>query len=109
MPTLTSKAYRNQRNALAKHQSEVQAILDRLPNARAAITTVADRNKDAASDHKAEQYREINNAIGETFNALHDLMDLLNKELRDLDAAWERRDWTAADYASHELVVQNID
>lgn len=35
--------------------------------------------------------------------------DSLSEERRDIERRWNRRHWTGADYATHDLIAANID
>lgn len=73
---------------------------------------------DAAHNLRSEVEAVINIAslttpmqpeLADLINSMHDAADDAEKRVRDLDDAWTRRNWTAADYASRALIVQNID
>lgn len=42
-------------------------------------------------------------------NRLHDKVTEFDQQIKDLNGQWERRNWTYSDYASYELIQQNID
>ena len=42
-------------------------------------------------------------------NGMHDRSYRLEQAIKDLDRTWQRRNWTAGDYASYALIAQNID
>jgi hypothetical protein len=48
-------------------------------------------------------------ALVSIINKLHDEADITESLVRDLDRAWERRNWTGADHESYALTVANID
>lgn len=48
-------------------------------------------------------------ALASDWNAAHDREWDLQQERFDIESRWNRRHWTAADYATYELVAANID
>ena len=43
------------------------------------------------------------------WNEYHDRAYDIEKEMKDLDEMWNRRNWTTSDYNLHSLIAQNID
>mgnify|MGYP000644426239 CR=1 FL=1 len=48
-------------------------------------------------------------ALSEAWNAAHDREYELEQDRQDIERRWNRRHWTATDYAARELVADNID
>jgi hypothetical protein len=109
MKRLSKQAYTKQRKAWEARKRQIEQLISDLPHASGAITAIADENKEHADGYEAEHWWDIQNSIGGAYDAMHDLVELIDREIKHLDDAWERRDWSPTDYASYELVMQNID
>lgn len=87
---ITKRQYEKKKAVIENQIQEVVAELEQL-------------KKTVEEPYKYDMIR------AEKFNALHDKKRELENDLNDLENAFARRYWTAADYALRELVVQNID
>jgi hypothetical protein len=47
--------------------------------------------------------------MGEAMNHLHDAIENLQTEQRFLDLRWEKRNWTADDWALADLISSTVD
>lgn len=47
--------------------------------------------------------------MSDEWNNAYDAEWELSEERRDIERRWNRRHWTGADYATHDLIAANID
>jgi len=69
-----------------------------------AITELEIENRIAAIGDQQASMDEI-----DSINAMHDKVSELEQAMKDLDRRWNTRNWTFGDWASYELIAQNID
>jgi len=53
--------------------------------------------------------QSIKDQHGLLLNTINDALYILNNELNGLEDEWSKRNWTYSDYASYNLVANNID
>jgi hypothetical protein len=84
-----------------QYSAKVKAVAETLLKVEAKVQGLVERYE------RGEQFRFRSTA--DVFNALHDTEYRLSSELRDVEAAWSRRNWSFQDYQQAALVAQNID
>jgi len=53
--------------------------------------------------------QDIRDQHGLMLDTINDALYILNSELNGLEDEWSKRNWTHSDYASYNLVVNNVD
>ena len=53
--------------------------------------------------------QDIRDQYGLSIDTISDSLYILEKELQELEDEWSKRNWTYSDYASYNLIVNNID
>lgn len=51
----------------------------------------------------------ITESLTDAWNLLHDQVRELESEKASVEQAYSRRNWTGADYTTHELISNNVD
>lgn len=76
---------------------------------QAAIASIDVAIEALHDEFNADPAAGIANGIGERFNALYDRRYELELERQAIESRWVRRNWTASDYSSWDLVTANAD
>ena len=85
---MTAKTYKTKRESIESELRDVTARLGFL---------------------KSKAFGELTAAELAEWNPLYDKQDDLERDLVDLRAEWDRRNWTGQDYQLATLIAQNID
>lgn len=89
-----------------EYNSRKQELLDKVAQLERLEYYLTSNADTMTSEHYSSH---LIDKLGDFWNATHDEIYALKKELHYLEGEWSRRNWTHQDFMEYELMINNID